>query len=68
MPMTDPDCSNLNHRRANAPVRACPACGRVVNRQLAARTCSAEQHARARRNHDKYCVHCAVDLMASPQR
>ena len=34
------ECSNLNHRSANAPVRFCPVCGEVVNENIPIRACN----------------------------
>jgi len=56
-------CPNLNHRRSNAPVRCCPACGKVVNASILAKTCSEETHARKRLDRNKYCVDCGEQLI-----
>ena len=57
-------CDNLNHRRANAPVRHCPACGGVVNEGVDVRQCSDAHHAAARRRHSVFCVDCGMRLIA----
>jgi len=57
-------CQNMNHRRANSPVPYCPQCGGVVNRQLARRACTAEQHAVSRRQGSTFCVGCGEQLIA----
>jgi hypothetical protein len=59
------DCENMNHRRANSPVPYCPQCGGVVNRDIPARTCSAEEHAITRRQGSIFCVACGVQLIVS---
>jgi len=53
-------CSNMNHRRADAPVRYCPECGAVVNARLPVRECSEKEHAAARRTQNKFCVDCGT--------
>jgi hypothetical protein len=55
-------CSNLNHRRGDAPVRACPQCGGVVNARIATKQCSADAHASRRKDGDAYCLNCATPL------
>jgi len=57
-------CDNMNHRRAQAPVRHCPACGGVVNEHVVTRQCSDAQHAAARRQQTVYCVDCGTQLMS----
>jgi len=59
------DCENMNHRRPNSPVPYCPQCGGLVNRDIPARTCSAEQHAMTRRQGSVFCVRCGVQLIVS---
>lgn len=56
-------CPNLNHGRTNPPVRYCSQCGTVVNGNLIAEKCSEEEHARKRRNRNKYCVDCGEQLI-----
>ena len=56
-------CENMNHRRPNAPVPHCPQCGRVVNGQIARRSCSAEEHAVSRRQGSVFCVGCGAQLI-----
>jgi hypothetical protein len=55
-------CSNLNHRKSDPPVRACPQCGGVVNARIAATRCSPEAHASRRKDGDVFCLHCATQL------
>ena len=56
-------CPNFNHRRANAPVRFCPMCGGVVNKDIPISKCSEEEHAASRRNRNEYCVNCGEQLI-----
>jgi predicted RNA-binding Zn-ribbon protein involved in translation (DUF1610 family) len=58
-------CENLNHRRANAPVRHCPGCGGVVNDRVRAQQCSETQHAAARRERSVFCADCGTQLIAN---
>jgi len=58
-------CDNLNHRRAQVPVRHCPSCGVVVNGRLTQRACSESQHAMARRQQSVFCVDCGARLIAA---
>lgn len=55
-------CPNLNHRRSNAPVRACPSCGEIVNHKVRAKRCTEREHASRRRNGDVFCVDCENQL------
>ena len=57
-------CDNLNHRRAQVPVRNCPMCGGVVNQLLVARQCTDAQHAVARRQRSVFCVDCGTRLVS----
>ena len=57
------NCLNFNHRRVNAPVRACPACGNVVNGFIPIKDCNEEEHAKSRKDGDKYCVNCGKQLI-----
>ena len=56
-------CPNRNHGRVDAPVRFCPMCGGVVNGDMPPKTCDDDQHARSRRNHNKFCVDCGDQLI-----
>jgi predicted RNA-binding Zn-ribbon protein involved in translation (DUF1610 family) len=56
-------CSNLNHRRSDAPVRFCPQCGEVVNRGVAINRCRESVHAHKRQNRDEFCVDCGERLI-----
>lgn len=56
-------CPNLNHRRADAPVRFCSMCGEVVNENIQLRRCTEEKHAKRRREMSKYCVDCGKQLI-----
>lgn len=56
-------CSNLNHRRTNAPVGHCPNCGGVVNARIHAAKCSEIDHEVARRQRMTFCVNCGVRLI-----
>ncbi len=55
-------CDNLNHRRENASVRHCPACGDVVNDRVRRRNCTDAQHAAERRQYSVFCVDCGTRL------
>jgi hypothetical protein len=56
-------CSNLNHRRSDAPVGHCPQCGGVVNSRFHVAKCSEDQHAALRRQQTVYCIHCGTKLI-----
>lgn len=56
-------CPNLNHGRTNPPVRYCIECGKVVNASLVVGKCSDEEHAKNRRQRNKYCSDCGVQLI-----
>jgi len=56
-------CDNMNHGRGNAPVPHCHQCGEVVDRALARRQCSNDQHAVSRRQGSVFCVGCGVQLI-----
>jgi hypothetical protein len=58
------DCENMNHRRSDAPVAHCPACGGIVNAAVKRAHCSVEAHTRARRERSIYCVWCGERLIA----
>ena len=55
-------CPNLNHGRADPPVRACPMCGAIVNSRVLAKACSDGRHALLRRERNAYCVDCGKRL------
>jgi len=55
-------CPNFNHGRRDAPVRACPMCGEVVNPQVPVRRCTDAEHADKRKNGDAFCVDCGAGL------
>ena len=57
------ECPNFNHDRENAPVRYCPECGEVVNKDISIRRCNEKEHARSRRERDTYCVNCGEKLI-----
>ena len=61
--MNATSCPNLNHRRSDAPVRVCPQCGEVVNRDVAIKRCSERGHAQKRQNGDEFCVDCGEQLI-----
>ena len=57
-------CLNYNHGHPNAPVRFCPMCGEVVNKNISAETCCTEEkHATKRRKRNEYCVDCGEQLI-----
>ncbi len=56
-------CPNLNHSRTNAPVRACPKCGEVVNSNIPTKNCSEEEHAKRRKDRSRYCIDCGKQLI-----
>ena len=58
-------CTNLNHRRSDAPVRHCPQCGATVNASHSVGVCTEDRHAAARRQQSTFCVHCGVRLIAT---
>ena len=58
-------CENYNHGRWNAPVRSCPSCGGVVNQNLPIKKCTQDEHAKKRRERNKFCVHCGEELIKS---
>jgi hypothetical protein len=61
-PVASP-CTNLNHRRSNAPVRFCPSCGDVVNANVRPKRCLDSQHDVQRRNQSTFCIHCGQRLV-----
>lgn len=58
-----PHCPNLNHRRTAAPVRYCPHCGEVVNKKIFPQISCAGTHIRRRRERNKFCVDCGLQLI-----
>ena len=56
-------CENMNHRRSDAPVGHCPACGGVVNARVASGGCDETKHAAARRRQSRFCVDCGTQLV-----
>jgi hypothetical protein len=60
--MDEQRCTNLNHARHDAPVRACPSCGDVVNARLPRGSCSQGTHATRRRNREAFCSDCGLRL------
>jgi len=56
-------CHNYNHGRADAPVRFCPMCGEVVNRNISKEVCSEEKHAGRRPCTNTYCMECGEQLI-----
>ena len=57
-------CPNFNHRKTNPPVRHCPGCGEVVNKNIPAKECVQEEHAKKRRERSRYCIDCGLQLIA----
>jgi hypothetical protein len=55
-------CNNLNHRRADAPVRFCPTCGAIVNAKVNALRCASVRHDVQRRSQSAFCVDCGERL------
>lgn len=56
-------CDNMNHRRSDAPVSHCPACGGVVNARVVSSACDETKHAAARRRQSRFCVDCGAELI-----
>jgi hypothetical protein len=61
-------CRNLHHRIAYPPVRYCPTCGAVVNRELAKKECTRESHARVMVPVVRFCVHCGQEACGATAR
>ena len=61
--MRAPSCRNLNHGRANVPVRFCPRCGEIVNGGIARKHCTQMAHAQKRQNREAFCVDCGEQLV-----
>ena len=55
-------CSNLNHRRSDAPVRHCPTCGETVNAKVTTARCPTVRHDTQRRGGSLFCVDCGERL------
>ena len=56
-------CPNLNHSRTNVTVHFCPMCGEVVNINIPIKNCTQDEHAKSRRDRNKYCVDCGEQLI-----
>jgi hypothetical protein len=56
-------CDNDNHRRSVVTVRFCASCGVVVNGNISASRCPEDDHARARRARNIYCIGCGERLV-----
>jgi predicted RNA-binding Zn-ribbon protein involved in translation (DUF1610 family) len=56
-------CSNLNHRRSDAPVRFCPSCGEIVNGKVSIARCGSARHDAQRRGQSIFCVDCGERLI-----
>ena len=56
-------CPNFNHGRVNAPVRVCPVCGDMVNKDIPIKECNEEEHAKRRKDRSKYCIDCGEQLI-----
>lgn len=54
-------CPNMNHSRSNAPVKYCPTCGEVVNREAKGR-CDQNTHARQMKDQMAFCTDCGKKL------
>ena len=54
-------CTNLNHGRWNAPVKYCPACGKVVNQQSQVK-CNPHRHAEMKKQRMAFCHDCGKKL------
>jgi len=61
--MNATSCPNMNHRRADAPVRFCPSCGEVVNGGVQIKRCGEMRHAPKRLSGDRFCVDCGERLI-----
>lgn len=57
-------CDNLTHRKDRISIRHCPACGEIVNKLVAARQCSEQQHAEERRRRTDFCADCGTRLLS----
>ncbi len=56
-------CTNMNHRRSDAPVRFCPTCGEMVNAKVAIKRCPEQEHGKRRREQSQFCVDCGEQLI-----
>lgn len=56
-------CPNMNHGRLNAPVRNCPMCGEIVNKQRSS-FCDGSKHAARRKERNTFCCDCGKKLMS----
>ncbi len=57
-------CDNMNHRRSDAPMRYCIACGEIVNPKIShLQHCTEQTHAKKRREQNKYCSDCGEQLI-----
>lgn len=56
-------CRNFNHSRTYVTVRFCTLCGEVVNGDISSRRCSEAEHAKRRRDQNKFCVDCGEQLI-----
>ncbi len=54
-------CKNMNHGRANVPVRHCPSCGEIVNKAISAR-CDDQVHAARLKERNNFCCDCGKKL------
>jgi hypothetical protein len=62
MPREMGTCTNLNHRRPDAPVRHCPSCGAVVNATVKPLRCPLARHDARRKEGSAFCVDCGERL------
>jgi hypothetical protein len=54
----------MNHRKSNAPILHCVACGEIVNRKISPlQRCAEQKHAEKRRQQNKYCSGCGDQLI-----
>ncbi|MCP5007972.1 MAG: hypothetical protein GY941_29165 [Planctomycetes bacterium] len=58
-------CENYNHSRLNVTVHACPLCGEVVNGDIPVKDCSDAEHAKMRKERNKFCIDCGKQLVQS---
>ncbi|MCK5236504.1 MAG: YgiT-type zinc finger protein [Deltaproteobacteria bacterium] len=56
-------CTNINHRREDAPVHCCPMCGDVVNPKRRTIKCTQQEHLIALENQYHYCVDCGQAIL-----
>ena len=55
-------CPNFNHGRPNVPVRFCPQCGEVVNKDIPIQQCNKGKHVPTPGERNTYCVDCGEQL------